>query len=266
MITFSECITRINQILNYPSLTYIDISHFFDQAIAELNSTFRIGLPLVSEMVKERAVNIQKLPNHVFLKNRPTGYQDIDILPNVDDSFADTNTVYYRPTTKLLYVYNNATSQWVGYPKLYATYFDGHEKLTYESIVSLAQNNVAWFPVDEKRLNDFALDIYLPDDWVILFLIPYVCFKASVRDGADGSLYHEEFTQGFQQLQTSYDVPNFVTLSTVAHLPAYSAEAEKHIAALNITIPTRAVYSSMKIGNAILPEYGGFYTNGGWCF
>jgi hypothetical protein len=150
---------------------------------------------------------------------------------------------------------------------MYAVYLnDKNQRVLYESIYYYIEATYLWTPVDENRLNDFSLDVYIPDDWVILFLIPYVCFKASVRDGGNGGLYHEEFTQGFQQLQTSYDVPNFVALNTVAHLEAYRPLVKQYIAALNTKVPTRAVYDSMKIGNAIMPEYGGFHTRGGWGF
>jgi hypothetical protein len=123
-----------------------------------------------------------------------------------------------------------------------------------------------WTPVVENRLNDFDLAMYLPTDWIVLFLIPYVCFKTAVRDGSSGSLYNEEYVQGFQQLQTSYNVPNFVELSKVAHLPAYTAMVKANLNNLNKRIPTRAVYDSMKIGNAIFPEYEYTTTRGGWGF
>ena len=71
MITLSDCINRINQVLNYPSVGYVDIRHFFDQAIAELNTTFRIGLPLVSQMVEERKLNIQELSNNYYCELIP---------------------------------------------------------------------------------------------------------------------------------------------------------------------------------------------------
>ena len=61
--TLSNCIDRINQILNYPSLTYDDVSAFFDQAIAELNTNLHIGLRSISECIT--------LNNEDVLSTRP---------------------------------------------------------------------------------------------------------------------------------------------------------------------------------------------------
>lgn len=275
MITLSECITRINQVLNYPSVTYTDISHFFDQAISELNTSFRIGLPLVSQMVQERKLNIQELPNLVFLTDAPTGTpEDIPVGNSLSD-FTDTSKVYLNLSDYKFYKYNIYQNRWVGYDRMYGVHLNSSNvRLVYETMIVYSdvysdvysEKKAVWSPVDEKRLNDFDLNIYMPDDWVILFLIPYVCFKSAVRDGAEGGLYLDEFTQGFQQLQTSYDVPNFVNLSSVAHMSAYTKLAKENLSNLNIKIPTRAVYDSMKVGNVSMPVYGGFHSRGGWGF
>ena len=261
MITFSECISRINQTLNYPAYTYADISHFFDQAISELNTTFKIGLPLVSQMVQERTVNVHELPNLVILNAEPNGVSDFESFPK-DPAQRDTAKAYYDADSRLFYKYNVLNDTWETYPSMYGIFLTETSREYYEA--SRLWSSAAWFPLDTARLNDFALDIYMPDDWTIMFLIPYVCFKTAVRDGMSGAMYQEEFIQGFQQLQTSYDVPNFVQLSTVAHLPAYTDIVKQNLNNLNIKVPVRAVYDSMKVGNAILPEYSNFYTEGGW--
>ena len=264
MFTLSDCIIRINQTLNYPSVAYTDISHFFDQAISELNTSFRIGLPLVSAMVAENSFNISEIPNVVLLKELPV--QSAVEIPAVSDSseFTDVSKVYYKTTDGLFYKYSSTDEVWKSYDEIYGVYIDVSGRTVFQTVPVYASNIAVWAVIDEKRLNDFDLTIYLPEDWIILFLIPYVCFKTAVRDGGDGGLYSDEFTQGFQQLQTSYDVPNFVELSTVAHLPAYTSIVKNNIAALNMKIPTRAVFSSMKTGNAIMPNYGGFNSRGGW--
>lgn len=264
MFTLSDCITRINQILNYPSVTYTDISHFFDQAISELNTTFKIGLPLVSDMISENKFNVSEIPNVTLLNDIPTG-STAEISAVADSSaFTDTSKIYYKTTDGQFYKYNSVNDSWVGYNEVYGVYVSASGRALYQTVPMYGTALAFWSIVDEKRLNDFDLTIYLPEDWIILFLIPYVCFKTAVRDGSDGGLYSDEFTQGFQQLQTSYDVPNFVELSKVAHLPAYTSIVKNNIAALNIKVPTRAVLNSMKTGNAIMPEYGGFNSRGGW--
>lgn len=264
MFTLSACIQRINQILNYPAITYEDVSHFFDQAISELNTTFKIGLPLVSEMVSENRLNIQELPNLVSIKEMPTG-TPADIPVASPPNFTDTSKVYYDSTANLFYKYNSLKASWDSYETVYGIFVDDSFKRYVFQTLPLPISGLAiWSSVDESRSGDFDLTQYLPVDFIILFLIPYVCFKFSVRDGNDGALYSEEWTQGWQQLQTSYDVPNFVELSKVAHLPAYTKFVKNNFDKLGKTIPTRAIYDTMKVGNAIMPSYGGFYQGGGW--
>ena len=174
IFTLDNCMSRINQVLNYPMLEYTDIQHYFDQAISELNTTLRVGIKPLSAIVQEHAHN------------------------SIED---------------------------------------------YSSV----------------NLTD-----YFPIDVINLYLIPYVCFKFTVRNGGDGSIFVDEFTQGFQQIQTSYDIPNFVVLSEQAGKLAYAADVEENLSNLNIKIPTRAIYDSMKIGDSFMPTYGGMYDNGGW--
>lgn len=264
MFKLSECISRINQILNYPAITYTDISHFFDQAISELNSTFKIGMPLVSQMIENHRIDVQTLPNLTLLSSVPRG-DFSDIPSGTLSDFTNTSKVYFNVDDSKIYKFDVYREEWVGYDKMYGLYLsDSGERTVYETIVFAASNCALWSTLDDTRTNDIDLNIYLPTDWVILFLIPYVCFKSNVRDGGNGALYNEEFVQGFQQLQTSYDVPNFVNLSEVAHLPAYTKDVKEHITALNVRIPTRAIYDSMKVGNSIMPTYGGFNSRGGW--
>lgn len=266
MFTLSECLIRINQTLNYPAITYTDISHFFDQAISELNTSFKIGLPLVSQMIDENRINLQDLPNVTLLKTIPTGAAT-EIPTGTEDDFTDTDKIYYHIGTGKFYKYNPHTQEWVAYDKVYGIHIDSVKgRSTFVTLPLPVAGYAMWTPVPENRLDDFDLETYIPTDWIILFIIPYVCFKTAVRDGSNGALYSEEYIQGFQQLQTSYDVPNFVTLSEVAHLPAYKTTVKANIDTLNISVPTRAVYDSMKIGNAIMPKYGGFFSRGGWGF
>jgi hypothetical protein len=105
---------------------------------------------------------------------------------------------------------------------------------------------------------------YMPLDWWILFVIPYVCFKFAVRNGDDGALYSTEFSEGLQQLQTCYDVPNFVVLSEVAGDPVYTEIVQANLDTLSVKIPTKAIKNSMRIGNAIAPVFGNLYDVGGW--
>lgn len=264
MFTLSNCITRINQILNYPAISYDDVSHFFDQAISELNTTFKIGLPLVSEMVTENQLNIQELPNVTLIKESSLGGAS-DIIVTDSNNFTQTDRIYYNPVENKFYKYNTLNTTWCAYDTVYGVFIDSSfKRVLYQAISMPLTGTAFWTPVDESYLNDFDLVLYLPIDFIILFLIPYVCFKFSVRDGNDGSLYNEEWTQGWQQLQTSYDVPHFTKVSTVAHLPAYTKFVKNNPDKIGDAIPTRAIYDDMKIGNNVLATYGGFYENRGW--
>lgn len=265
MFTLYDCITRINQILNYPSVTYMDISHFFDQAISELNTSFRIQLPLVSQMLDENCINFTELPELVLFDHEP--YGDVDKIPtSKPEEITDRSKVYYNIVDQKLYKYDLKDEAWKAYDKLYGIYVSPeYGRKVFCTVVYYGSNTVHWVQMDGQRAVDFDLTDYMPEDWIILFLIPYVCFKTSVRDGTSGALYNDEFTQGFQQLQTSYNVPNRVQLNTVAHLPAYRKLVEANISNLNRTVPTRAITTSMLVGNAVLPEYSDFM-KGGWGF
>lgn len=266
MFTLSDCIVRINQILNYPSISYTDVSHFFDQAISELNTTFKIKLPLVKDMLDETRIDLQNIPNVHLLKTRPEGISSRIPSGTGLGDFSDETLVYFNTSDNKFYKHIQQ-DVWEAYSSIYGIYIDdlGTRSLYVTYAMPVAGMSI-WTPIDKDVLGTLDLTIYLPEDWIVLFLIPYVCAKASVRDGGDNYTYVEEYTQGFQQLQNSYDVPNFTLLSTVAHLPAYTRIVQENISNLNIKIPVRAVYDCMKIGNSVLPQYSEAYSRGGWEF
>ena len=264
MFKLSECINRINQVLNYPSITYTDISHFFDQAISELNTTFKIGLPLVSQIVDDNRINISTLPNVVMLDSVPT-FTPTDIPSVSDGNYPDTSKVYYNTSDNKIYRYNLSTETFIGFPKMYGIHISNSGNRTlYETLPLYMAGYVVWTPIDEKRINDFDINTYLPDDWIILFLIPYVCSKVAARDGNDSALYTEEYVQGCQQLQVSYDVPSFVTLSEVSHLPAYSKLTQETLPNIGVRVPTRAIYDVMRISDGVSRIPNAFTARGGW--
>lgn len=259
--TLSDCMSRINQALNYPSLTYEDVSHFFDQAISELNTSLRIALPTVTEMRFENTFNILNSPNLIKVKILPI--TTVSSPPTEAPSASGSNIVYYYNKGSLLdnaiYIFKNGA--WKAVEKAYGlapsgTLYETHVLDDEAGFVKIS---------DPVRFREFSLTEYLPTDWIILFLIPYVCFKFSVRSGDNGALFSDEFTQGFQQLQTSYNVPNDVILSTVAHLPAYHTIAASNLSNLNITVTTRAITEDMRVRNGISKVYGdNVFDAGGW--
>lgn len=265
--TLSECVQRINQVLNYPSVTYEDISHFFDHAIAELNTSLRTAIPSVSEMVSDNTVDTSMQANTVLLTTYPSNAVAMEArstIPTEPPAVDEPMYVYYAKDASMLnrafYVWNGFN--WTAYDTLYGVCFSGTKKSTF--VATPLGLKAYWVDVPVRRTLDFDLCEYLTMDWWTLFIIPYVCFKFAVRNGNDGDLYSSEFTQGFQQLQTSYDVPNFVKLSEVAGTPAYTNIVKENLNNLSRKVPTRAVTDSMRVGNAICAVFDNSYSKGGW--
>lgn len=267
--TLNDCIARVNQVLNYPSISYEDVYHFFDQAIAELNTTLHIDVPSVSEMVSEHTVTISEKGDIVRLVERPGSSSSLPHYTSVPDAKIDGVDHIYVCGDKFFerkfYKWNGAA--WVETSHLYALFVDYGTseivKLAY-SAVAISTTLAVWVPVDYENIEEFDLQTYLPMEWWTLFIIPYVSFKFAVRNGDDGALFSDEFTQGFQQLQTSYHIPNKVSLKDVAGHPAYLNLVKENIANLTIKVNTRAITKGMRVGASIHANYGGFYASGGW--
>ena len=119
------------------------------------------------------------------------------------------------------------------------------------------------YEVKDDILN-FDLASYIAKDWIMLFLIPYVCYKYSVRDGDTGLLFSEEFSQGFQQLQNSFSVPSTVILNEVVGEPAYSQVVLENLETLNKIVTTRAILEKYKTKRYLNAVYDDFYNHGGW--
>lgn len=267
--TLNECLARVNQVLNYPAVAYEDVSHFFDQAMAELNTNLRIALPSVTEMRSEHTFDITNHKGLVRLVKLP---DYTDTIPwfgsvlNIPDTFHHTyKYVYVCPlenySSRTFYKWDG--NSWEPMSNLYGIYVDANSVRTYTA-VAIDTSEALWVPVDSSHTEEFDLCEYLPLDWWTLFVIPYVCFKFSVRNGDSGELFADEFTQGFQQLQASYHVPNTVKLFTVAGKLAYRDLVEQHLANLNISVATRAIYENMRIGNGVSLLRDGYFVEGGW--
>lgn len=253
--SISDCVTRINQALNYPSLNFEDVYHFFDQAISELNTSLRISLPTVTEMREEHTINVLDNPNVVYIESNPIAAPDIPtraIDSPVEGSFR------YDPATRSFKIFQNGA--WATYDRLY-----GIHGISQETYISTRFTSVAiWSPLDKTVTQEFDLTEYLPVDWINLFIIPYVCYKFSTRSGDTGDIYRDEFVQGFQQLQTSYSVPNNTVLSKVAGQPAYTNIVKENLNNLNIKVPTRAIYEWMKNLNGMPLQESHIFDTGGW--
>lgn len=260
----SDVIEYINIALNYPALAYNDISLYFDMAIAELNTTLHTAIPLVSKMVERYRDKITDFSNTnddvITLTSDPA-------LNNYEIPVSDTTT----PETPYDYFYCSADSKY--YVKVSSEYVP-HDKLTgirflstgpevYEAIY-YGSNTAGWVKNDILNITDCEISDYLPNDWVLLWLIPYVCYKYTVRDGGTAQTFAEELTQGHQQLQDTYDVPDKVLLATYADKAAYTEIVEKLLPNLDVYVQTQAIYPSMKHERNINAIFGSFYDRGGF--
>ena len=250
----------VNAALNYPAVTYPDIALFFDQAIAEINTTLHTGLRSFHDcmdLAKERRREL--MAKAVVLDTEPTPADRIE-AGDESDATAGEWEYYYNTEHKKygrlfggIYEYSD---------KLYGVYCSTTAQRTVYEAFAFNDATVVW--VVSKDAYDFDVSEFLPEDWIVLFIIPYVCFKYTVRDGGTATTFAEELGQGFQQLQETYDVPEKVWLPSVSHLPAYTEDVKKHIPLLNVMIPTRAIYESMKHDRATNGTYGSMYDRNGF--
>jgi hypothetical protein len=240
----SETITYINQALNYPSATIHDLGLFLNQAISELNSELKIGLPSIEKMKSDAIDDFNKLTN-VFTNS------EVSYISQFID--ANSSPINYNGVT-----YTNSNTG-VTADEFYCVDVSSGT-IKYYKTVAMPGNIAMWAICDPT---DVDMANYLPDDWIMLFVIPYVCYKYSVRDGDTGVLFNEEFAQGYQQLRNAYTIPSQVRLFRVAHLPAY-----RHLVSndtINSIVRTRAITEDMKLDNTVLAKHSSFYDpKGGW--
>lgn len=264
----SKAIQYINSAVNYPALNYIDIALFFDMAIAELNTTLHTSIPPVKDMVEEFRQNLSKVETNKFVSEvDPEENYEIPTVPSTtypDQASALAGNVkcYYSTEDTMYYLLNDLTHEYSAHKIVKCLY---REETTIKLFMSSNLGNSAFWvevPIDPEFECD--LDVYLPDDWVLLWLIPYVCFKYTVRDGGTSQTFAEELTQGFQQLQETYDVPDKVLLSNYADKQAYTSLVEANLPYLNIKVPTKAIYESMKHPRNTNAIYGSMYDRGGF--
>lgn len=259
----SECIQYINSALNYPALTYVDINVFFDMAISELNTTLHTSIPTVKDMVqmyKEKTLRYES--NKLILTDDPKDTDYVIPTEDPDNPFATDPDCYYSYETKKFYILNKYTHEYSEHDSIKGVYIDDGQLRLFQSMNYGA--SAAWAEIPTDPEYDADLGDYLPDDWILLWLIPYVCFKYTVRDGGTAQTFAEELSQGYQQLQETYNVPDKVMLSKYADKPAYTKEVEKWLPYLDVIIPTKAIYEDMKHSRNTNAIFGGFYDRGGF--
>jgi len=258
-ITLYKILEKINQALNYPSISYEDISYFFDVAIADLNSTLHTSIKPVSVLIEEYREDIDEERKDWTVRVKSSVIENqITILE--DEPEFETGPEFYFNKEKQLYGIKKAENYEYN-SAIYALDIDNNKRY------------VSWKEYSDKCIwaEDIGADfmnlnmaLFFPADWIILWMIPYLCFKYSVRDGGSAETFSNEYSQGFMQLQNAYDIKEKTRLCEVQNEYAYARDVKEHEPYLNVEVPTRAIYESMKHNRAVMPKYGGFHENGGW--
>jgi hypothetical protein len=260
MLTLTDTVQYINQALNYPAVTITDIKLFLNQGISELNTSLHIDIPDIDTMIAEHRESYAAREDVIVLKNKPTDTTIIKLAK--DDTTSDI--VYDNTKGKFITRGTYTPGEFTNLYGVYMDYASGRHLVYKATMVNLTSG--LWLEVRDDILN-FDFTSYLAKDWIMLFLIPYVCYKYSVRDGDTGVLFSEEFSQGFQQLQNSFSVPSTVLLNDVVGQPAYSLIIKENLDNpnfSNIKITTRAILEKYRIQRHLNAVYDDFYNHGGW--
>ena len=258
MLTLADTVNYINQALNYPSVTLTDIKLFLNQGFSELNTTLHIQIPDIDTMVEEHRTSFLNRDDIIILSKAPT----VDDIINLSSNDSTSDIVFDRENN--VYITRGKYKEGT-FKNLYAVYVDyvtGMQHMYKATMINVTSG--LWLEMHDDPLN-FDLSAYLAKDWIMLFLIPYVCYKYSVRDGDTGILFSEEFSQGFQQLQNSYSIPSTVTVMDVIGEVAYTKIVKENLNNPNKVITTRAILEKYRTARHLSAVYDDFYNHkGGW--
>lgn len=263
----SQFVTALNAALNYPAITYDDVALYMDMCIGEINTALHTSLRSISDCREAMRDRVMSENAPIVLDSEPTGANAAvhiardqgDLLPDAWQYWDAQDSRYRR------FVRTDPSGSVVSVrDSLFGVYVSEGVAKVYEAHM-YSRGLCLWIAAD--GYSDLDLSDYLTDDWISLFLLPYVCFKYTVRDGGTASTFAEEMEQGFQQLQESYDVPEDVALSKVAGMPAYAKDVLEFLdsgMAPGYRCPTRAITEDMKHPRAVSAEYGPAHSAGGW--
>lgn len=264
-LTLGEVLTKINKKLNYPSLSFDDVDVYFDQAISELNTLLHISIDPISTIKEAYVNNLLDKNNIVRLATHPLNSSGINIPTTPGNNNANE---YYYDAVEDEYMIKNTGGTYDAHDIIYGEYID---PTTQESIwvqPFLYGNTPKWYPsaiADPMSLNVLH---FMPMDWWILFVVPYVAAAYAAKDGGNVVLFNDEFAQGFIQLRTNYDIQQRVKLSEVMHLPAYKAivddvlqDSKQLINLPNLEVITKAITESMRIPDNLEAKYDDSFIN-----
>ena len=261
MFTTNNFTSYVNIALNYPAVSFDDIRLFLDQAISEINTELHTSILSIHEMEDKAKENSEDLPNFIVLTEAEITQGTIPVLSS-PPSGAVKPRFYYDSTASKYGLLKDG--EYTYYDMLYGVYLLNGVPTYYRSGSVLSSSIKAWYKDDLENPSLVDLENYFTMDWIKLFLVPYVCFKYSVRDGDTGRLFNEEFSQGFQQLRHSYNVTFTVNLARVADKFAYKDDVEKYLPNLNREVPTKAITNEMKNPQGVNATYRDFYDVGGF--
>jgi len=268
----TELVNALNAALNYPAITYEDVSVYLDMCVSELNTTLHTSMKPFSEYVKrssERALAENPL---VQIANDPSGSEAaVDCVSDAISEVSD-GWHYWSERTSRPDLYGKFVRFASGEPAETRMRLFGYYKASdkpaemYEAHV-YSPTLCLW--VRSAGFGDVDVTEFLTADWILMFVVPYVCFKYAARDGGVASTFAEEMEQGFQQLQETYDVPASVDLASVKGFPAYRDDVESlekaGVKSLEgVRCGTRAIYEYMKHPRGTNARYGSLYDAGGW--
>lgn len=261
MFTANKFTEYVNHALNYPAIQFDDIRPFLDQAISEINTELHTSIVDVDTMERAAKEAITSSPNIIMITKEETS-KPIPTTSRGPDG--TTNAYYFSADDNAYFVYDMDLGIFDRYTELYGVVIENGTPTIYTAGQVLATSIRYWYLDKMYSISDIDLENYFTSDWIKLFLVPYVAYKYSVRDGDTGRLFNEEFVQGFNQLRKSYNVPFQVILSTVADKFAYREDVTHHLPKLNIWNVTRAITQDMKNPMNVNAERIDFYDTGGF--
>lgn len=268
--TLGEIIDIIDQKLGYPGIGYDDVKPYLNQGMSELNTMLHIGLPSVTEIVNEYRENIITSPNVILLPSPLADMESVEITSvsePINEITQEQLGTWFDEGTKYFYseednkygIIKKKTKSGITeyivtkFDKLIGIYFDP-ETSTREYALTMTSGTTAyWYNSDLEDIGLLNFTIYLPTDWINLFLIPYVCFGYANKDGGNAGTFQDEFLGGYAQLRKSWYIPQRVYLNAVVEHPAYTSSVKfalKHsdIPLNHIQVDTRAITPDMRYG------------------
>jgi len=264
-MTLSEFMNHVNAALNFPAIDTNDVLVYCDMAMAELNTTLHTSIPSLSKQLDKYTTEEWDKIIYILLTELedPATTEGSNIFVKTPENTLPSSVkIYYDLDKQTFMVWSNLNNTYTPAKDILGVFYRDGVKEFWKPFHY--GNAAMWEKSERVDQSNYDLNRHLPDDWILLWLIPYVCFKYTVRDGGTAQTFAEELTQGFQQLQDTYNVPDKVVLATVADKEAYQDLVKEKLPYLNVFTKTVAIYDSMKHERNVLPCFGSMFDRGGF--